>query len=108
VTRNTELFKGKSERNQEEEFQKHCKEVIALLGALDDRMEVVAERLDDLVQRCSWVWARFAGGDQAAFATRVRSEAKKDLAAIGIDMRDGVQGLRIDSETLIGTTRHLG
>lgn len=74
--RNTELFKGKSARNQQEEFQKHCTEVIALPGALDKRMEVVAERLDDLVQRRSWIWARFAGGDQAAFAERVRSEVK--------------------------------
>jgi tetratricopeptide (TPR) repeat protein len=98
-----ELFKRKGDRDHKKEFQEHCTQVIGLLRGMDGQIDFVADQIDAMIQHRAWVWARFSGADQANFAQRIRGEIVKDLTNLHIDIRDGLQGLVIYSETILAT-----
>jgi tetratricopeptide (TPR) repeat protein len=89
------LFKYRGEREKDDDFRTHCEEVIQLLRGLDGRVDVVAEKLDDIMQRRTWIHARLSGADQHQLARCVANEVQKFLQANGLDARDRLEGLQL-------------
>ena len=106
-----ELLAAKAERKSEKEFKEHCDQVVGLLHSLNGNVDGVAEQLDDLIKRRTWVWARISAADQDLIAGRIgkkltvslSAEITRFLAQYKVDASEGGDGLRIYAEELLAT-----
>ena len=96
-----QLLLRRDERADAAKFDRHCAEVIAKLGQLDDNVDRIADDLSSIVERRTWVWARMSGADQAVFADRVWREVERGLIKLDLDSADRLEALRVYAETVL-------
>ncbi len=109
-----EMFKDAKDRNDQQAFEQHCKEVADLLRKIDHKTEhqldEATSRLDDILSHRQWVWARISAADQDALAKRIReklpeysSQINEYITKFQQDTTDRLEGLVIYAAETIRT-----